>query len=348
MTDVAREAGVSVSTASAVLGRKAHCYAAASTKQQVFDAAKRVGYRPNLLARGLRGEQTNMIGLVMYGLDRGAVPNAKLQSIEDAAWHHGYRLLIGTHKDERARLEAYIDEFLDRAVDGLIFWPMLPEDGDLVEQALAGGTAVVTMEASRSFPAPDVAIDRERGARLQVEHLLQIGRRRPAFLLTSHHGHLGQAKVRGLEGALADHGLSLSQFPVLEMPRPHGVAAAGAQLTEQLLREGHDFDSIVTLSDDVALPAIATLLRHGRRVPEDVAVVGFDDEHAPEGMVVPLTTISQPRDIGPIIFEQLLKNIRAENQDETAPARIRLAPSLIIRESTVPGAGVGRSASDNE
>lgn len=337
LADVARRAGVSVSTASAVLGRRPHCYASEQTKQQVIDAARHVGYRPNLLARSLRGEKTRTIGLVMFGLDVGPVGGGKLQSIEDEAWRQDYRLLIGTHKDDRARLRAYVDEFLNRAVDGLIYMPSVPEDGELIREARNAGVSVVTVEAPAEYDAPDVRVDREMGGYLQVKHLLDIGRRKLAFIFTSHRSHTGGAKVRGIERALKEAGLDLRDFPVIEDPRPGNTAPAGTRLTQQLLDQGAAFDGLITLSDNIAASAVTTLVRSGRRVPEDVAVVGFDDAFEPDGMMIPLTTIRQPRQIGAPVFELLLSQIRGEDQGDR-PTRLALPPQLVVRRSTVPDA----------
>lgn len=343
LADVASEAGVSVSTVSAVLGRKPHCYAAEATKQHIFEVARRIGYRPNLLARSLREQSTKTIGVVIWGLNYVAVQNAKLQSVEDAAWHNGYRILLGAHKDDPKRLEAYFNEFLNRSVDGLVFQPPIPQGQELVHLARATGTPMVTLEAAEELRTWDVGIDYARGTALQAQHVLELGRR-PAFIFTSHYSHTGMAKVRGIEQALAKAGRSLDEFPVVEIPRAKRYPRKVVQATEQLLASGWPFDAIITLSDIVAQAAITTLIRCGRRVPDDVAVVGFDDEFDPEGMIVPMTTIRQPREIGPAVFDLLLDQMA--HGTGRPPKRISLAPTLVIRESTVSGAGVGPETSE--
>jgi DNA-binding LacI/PurR family transcriptional regulator len=121
LADVAKEAGVSVSTVSAVLGKRPHCYAAESTKEHVIQVARTLGYRPNVMARSLRGQSTRTIGVLVHGLKSTGVATAKLQSIEDTAWRHQYRILLGTHRDEQDRLDAYLEEMLGRSVD--VEWP---------------------------------------------------------------------------------------------------------------------------------------------------------------------------------------------------------------------------------
>jgi LacI family transcriptional regulator len=110
-------------------------------------------------------------------------------------------------------------------------------------------------------------------------------------------------------------------------------------MTQQLLSLGRAFDAVVTFSDEVAAAAIAQLCRRGVTVPDQVAVAGFDGAFAPHAMVIPLTTVQQPREIGKPVFDQLLRRMQAS--DDQPPPRIMLAPRLIVRESTVKGAGIG-------
>lgn len=338
LADVAREAGVSVSTVSAVLGKRPHCYAAQATKDHVSQVARTLGYRPNLMARSLRGQSTHTIGVLVHGLKGPGLVHAKLQSIEDTAWRHQYRMLLGTHKDEYARLDAYLEEMLSRSVDGIVFQSPSPEGLKAIEMIRRTNTPLVTIEAHPRYGTWDVGVDRAAGAMLQVRHVLELGRK-PAFFFTAYQGYTGTEKIRGIRMALQEAGHALDDFPVLERWQVRWPTKAGAMMTQELIDSGRSFDAIITMSDMVAQGVIATLLRRGLRVPQDVAVVGYDDEFSPEGMTVPLTSVHQPRNIGQSVFDLLFRQINARTMLQ--PQQIMLQPRLVVRESSVAGAGPG-------
>ncbi len=344
LADVAKRAGVSVSTVSAVLGDRPHCYASQATRQAVFDAADAMGYRPNLLARGLRSESTRTVGLMLPVLDRGAVAGGKLQSLEDTAWTSDYRLIIATYKNDAARLRQGVEECLGRHVDGIVFWGVDQDHAHVVDEARRAGVAVVTVEAEAPINAPDVAVDREAGTYLTMRHLLELGRR-PALLFTMHDCLSGRRKVEGVRRAAGEFGRDLDDFLVLEVPQPVGSAsAAGAEMAARLLEQREAYDAVLTFSDDVAAGVVATFSAAGVRVPHDVAVAGFDGSYAPEAMVIPITTVEQPRGIGAPVFDLLLDQMAGGPAG--ADRSVMLEPRLCVRESTVAGAGLGAPGRD--
>ncbi len=339
LADVAKKASVSVSTVSAVLGDRPHCFASEATRGAVRQAARELGYRPNLLARSLRSESTKTIGVLVPLLDRGVVAGGKLQSIEDAATAHGYRLIVSAYKGDVSRLQQAVDELLGRHVDGIVFWGVDGRHTAVVKEAMHAPVNVVTLEAEAQFDVPDLTVDRMQGTYLTMRHLLDLGRR-PALLYTGHACLSGQRKVEGVKRAAAEHDYDLDAAVILQEASPVSTSTAiGVAMARELLTCRERYDAVLTFSDDVAAGVIATLASAGVDVPNDVAVAGFDGSYAPEAMVIPITTVAQPRDLGGPLFD-LLKIDRTDS-GSTHDQGVVLTPSLYIRESTVAGAGVG-------
>ncbi len=346
LQQIARECDVSVQTVSSILNQKGHLYRA-QTRQRVQATAERLGYRPNVLARGLRGGRTQTLGLIVPGLNSGTITNAKLQSIERAAQARGYRVLIASYEADAARMLDHLRDFIGLAVDGLVCWGATESDQQIIAQARKARTPLVVIEPAEALGVPAVNVDRQWGGYLQVQHLYEIGRRKLAGLFTTSASSRTLDKVRGIEQAAAERGLELD--PALFLSRQtitHSPPETGVQLVRQLLDAGRSFDALLTLSDGVALGAMTELLRQGVRVPEDIAVIGFDDDIFANYCIVPLTTIHQPRNLGDDALDLLLAQIKAASEPGSAPtvgdgadggaAPVRvLKPHLVVRASTV-------------
>ncbi len=341
LKDVAREAKVSISTVSAVLGGRADCYASEAVRQRVRETAQRMSYRPNPLARGMRGAATRKIGLVL-GSQGDGIAARRLNAIEARAAEKGYHLLLGLHRGDPDREEEYLRTFLDERVDGLIMRPSAQCEGRIVEQVLAMDKPLVTLDSHLPLATPDVSIDRQKGGYLQVRHLLEIGRRRPAFVLTSHESPQGRAKLRGMARALQEAGLDARHVPTITYGQPLGfdAPAMGVELGRRLLAEHPDIDALAVASDTVAMGVLHALRAAGRAVPGDVALVGFDDDLFAPYLPVGLSSVHQPRDeVGRTAFDLLLEQLEGGLEAvRTAKGyrRIELPPHLVVRRSSDP------------
>jgi DNA-binding LacI/PurR family transcriptional regulator len=334
---VAREAGVAVSTASAILANKEHCYASEETFARVHHAAKKIGYRPNRFAQGLRGGKTNFIGVIFPELSSPAIMLMKLLALEDVAYREGFRVIFGTHRGDPIREREYMFEFLANNVDGIILNSDIVENGEVVERFLRENISVVTIESPYSFSTPDVAVDRELGGYLQVKHVMQDAKRKHiAFLRGSILWTGGQKKVSGHKKALQEMGSSLDDHIFIDYP---DVGAnpfqAGVKMAKELLQSNFKFDAVVTSADSLALGVMHELIVNGYRVPDDVAIVGFDDEDFSGALPIPLSTIHQPRDVGIKAYELLRSQMAANATDQPKDyPKIVLSPHLIVRQST--------------
>ncbi len=337
--DVAAEAKVAVSTASAVLRADRTCYASEGTRSKVVDAAERLGYRPNHFARALRGQRSFTIGLLFGTLAAPTIALARLAPIERVAWDAGYRVIFGNHYSSPERERAHIEEFLANRVDGLILVSPSLAIAGLVRDILEQGVPLVTIDSLYDFPTPDVSVDREEAGRLQVEHAYAAGRSRFVFLAPSETTGLAPRKMRGFEKGLAERGSSFAEHLMVPIsPTPADRFIVGAQALAEVLARGERFDAVIVAADSVAVGAMQALHRAGLRVPEDVAVIGFDDEDFAAALPVPLTTVHQPRDVGARALAMLLEQFEAQkdpSRPRPEPRQVLVTPRLVVRESTV-------------
>jgi LacI family transcriptional regulator len=339
--DVARESGYSASTVSIVLNNAPLSrYIPGNTKDLIQTAARRLGYRPNPLARSLRSQRSNIVGVMVFDiLDPFCTPI--LRGLENALYQSNYLSLLADAHNEPHRFERYLEMLLDRRVEGLIVianWLVtdIKVLADLTERQ------VPTVIAGRAFEIDNVStvsVDNEGGAGLALEHIYRLGHREIAFLRGPKALASSGQRWKGIRSFAQSAGLRLDARRVAELPEsldPNSSFEAGAQLTTELLRQGKPFTALMAYDDVTALGALRALKMKGLRVPEDCSVVGFDDV-AQAGLSVPsLTTVRQPMEaMGSMSVGILLDAINAVNQKGDIPVVRRKIPAeLVVREST--------------
>jgi DNA-binding LacI/PurR family transcriptional regulator len=339
--DVARESGYSASTVSIVLNSAPLArYIPEETKARIQTAARRLGYRPNPLARSLRSQRSNIVGVMVFDItDPFCTPI--LRGLENALYQASYLSLLADAHNEPHRFERYLEMLLDRRVEGLIVianWLVtdIKVLADLTEKQ------VPTVIAGRAFEIDNistVSVDNESGAALALEHLYRLGHREIAFLrgpktLTSS----GQ-RWKGIRNYAQSVGLKLDPKKIAELPEsldPNSSFEAGTQLTMELLRGGRTFTALLAYDDVTALGALRALKNKGLRVPEDCSVVGFDDVAQASLSIPSLTTVRQPMEaMGSMSVGIMLEAINAVDQKKDIPVlRRRIPAELVVREST--------------
>lgn len=326
LKDVAGLAGVARSTVSAILADKPHCYASAQTRQRVWAAARQLNYQPNALSRALLGQQTGTIGLILRTLDPGGDQPVRVDSLERLATDRGCRLLVGAHAGDAARQLSLLNAFLSQRVDGLIVQPVHdPEGLAFLGRLVDEDVPVVALDPPPTLPATQVSVARQHAGYLQARHLLERGRRRILFLVEASDPW---AKVR-----TTGHRLALKELHA--DPKQHvwlnlEGSPTDAALADALTR----IDAVAAGSDMLALRVMRDLARAGRRVPDDVAIIGCGDEPFAQSLPIALSSIAPPRDLDRLAFDLLMEQV---NRPADAPGRHhRLArtPTLVVREST--------------
>jgi DNA-binding LacI/PurR family transcriptional regulator len=339
--DVARESGYSASTVSIVLNSAPLSrYISAETKGRIQTAAQRLGYRPNPLARSLRSQRSNIVGVMMFDItDPFCTPI--LRGLEKALYQANYLSLLADAHNEAHRFERYLEMLLDRRVEGLIVianWLVtdIKVLADLTERQ------VPTVIAGRAFEIQNVStvsVDNENGSALALEHLHRLGHREIAFLRGPKTLASSGQRWKGIRNFAQSVGLRLDRKRIKELPEsldPNSSFEAGGQLTAELLRGGRSFTALMAYDDVTALGAMRALKNKGLRVPEDCSVIGFDDVAQAALSLPSLTTVRQPMEaMGSMSVGLMLDAIKAVEQKQDIPVVRRKIPAVLVaREST--------------
>lgn len=331
MQDVARHAGVSVMTVSNVIND--HPHVRATTRQKVLESISALGYHVNTAARSLRQGKTGVIGLAVPDIDRPYFGMLARLLIDRAA-AHGYELVIEqTHASREREVDAISRSRL-RSYDGLFLYAAELRDDDAM--LLRGEFPIVVFgEHAYSGPIDHVEMANADGARLATAHLIERGCRRVGIL----GGRIGDPddigvatlRTRGYREALEAAGLAFD--PALVRDAEYSYEGGSAQAAA-LLAEVDDLDGLFCATDVIAIGAMRALHEAGRRVPQDVRIVGFDDVSLAAFTTPSLTSIAPGHDeMADAAMEMVLGRISGERAADdyrsfTGPAR------LVEREST--------------
>lgn len=332
--DVAARAGVSVGTVSNVLNGAPSV--AADTVERVRAAIDELGYVRNDAARQLRAGRSTTVGLVVLDV-RNPFFTDVARGAEDEAARSGLSVILGNSDEDGVREAGYLDLFEEQRVHGVLISPF-GDIEDRLRRLKARGVPVVLVDRdSGTGEISSVAVDDVAGGRAAVAHLLAAGRRRIAFVG-------GPFGIRQVADRFAGAEAAIREVPEASLERLETTALTvleGRRIGEALVARAERPDAIFAANDLVAVGLLQALVMSGAlRVPDDVALIGFDDIDFATATVVPLSSIRQPRhEIG----ATALRILREEAADPELPARrIVFQPELVARAST--GDGVGNTA----
>lgn len=319
---IAQVAGVSASTVSRALSGKGRISQA--TRERIKKMAEELGYQPNALARGLATRSTYAIGVVIHKrhlpLDERSFYGLVLEVIEAEVTEHGYHVVFSTLRDHA--LPNFLEE---RRVDGVIFLGTDMESA--VIQEVRSKLPVVLVDSALP-EIVSVVGDNEGGGRLATLHLLEHGHRAVAFVAETLSDPSFCDRFQGYRKALAERGIPLEKRWVIEGGRRPDTDQVAM---EKFLRLRKLPTAIFAANDFMAVGAIHALRQAGLRVPEDVAVVGFDDGALATVVQPPLTSVRVPREeMGKVAASCLLRLLQREM---VVPGRIVLPTTLTVRSS---------------
>jgi LacI family transcriptional regulator len=329
---VARLAGVAPSTVSFVLNQTPGQTISEETRQRVLQAVAELDYRPNRAAQGLRQGRTATVGFVSHDADFGVFVASLIKGAHEASVRQGNLLVLVNTGGSNRQAAQLVADLLDRQVDALIFAVSGTRSVVLPEGAGRVPTILVNCFA-RGDPAPAILPDEVRGGRDATQALLDLGHRDIAYLTGSVSGWATKARLRGFREALRGAGLD---------PRDHTVLAGNYQtdsgyvLARDLLRRGPRPTAIMCGNDRMAVGALLALAEAGIRVPEDVSVLGYDDQFQVAAEIHPaLSTVRLPfHAMGRLAAEQL-----AAGRPAATPGRTLVHCPLVMRDSTAAPAG---------
>ncbi|HZF90301.1 LacI family DNA-binding transcriptional regulator [Streptomyces sp.] len=329
LEEVAALAGVGRGTVSRVINNETGVKE--STRRAVQRAIAELGYVPNLAARSLAGRRADAVALVMTERDWRLFGEPffaeTVRSVGDALTDTSVQLLLTLVRTDAER-QRFLEYARGGRVDGVLLMSVRAEDRLPDMLADAGLPTVLLGRRSGDEQVTSVDADNVGGAREAVAHLVRGGRRSIATITGPLDMYVAQCRLRGYRQALADAGLPTDPSWTVE---GDFTEASGRRAMTELLERHPDVDAVLAASDTMAAAALSVLRAAGRRVPDDVAVVGFDDFHLAQHTDPPLTTVRQPlEEIGRTMVRLLLEEME---QPEVAWRHVMLRTRLVIRES---------------
>lgn len=320
--DVAKMANVSVATVSRVLNKTRHV--SEEIEKAVLEAARELGYTPNLLGKNLRQKCTGII-LVMMSTLTNSFCSKVVTGIANEAEKHNYHIMICATNGLPEKEKIYLGLVKNRMADGMI---VLNSTLSADEMSLISNHAAIVQcsEYTASENTPFVSIDNGLAAKDACEHLILNGRKRILFIGVDNSLISSHLRMEGYRQALSCHGLPFD--PGLVLYSNYGYRNT-MRVVDRYLEEGHTFDAVFAISDRMAAGAVSALRKHGLTVPENIEVIGFDNTDIAYMVEPPLTTVSQPQtEMGKRAFSILYDKLNGGE-----PENVILPHKLIVRKS---------------
>lgn len=324
--DVAAHAGVSRATVSRVLNNNPAV--AAALRDRVLDAVQALGYQPNRAARHLRAQTSSVIGLIISDIQNPYFLSI-IQAAEDVAYAHQMSLILCNSGEDPAKEQMYLRVMATERVAGLVMVPSLTRGTQSLARLKEMSIPVVLLDRLMADVEMDaVKVDNERGAYEAVRHLIGLGYRRIAIITGILDLTTGRERYAGYQAALTAAGLP--QTPAL-VKFGNFKADSGYHLTRELLLSQPPPDALFISNNMMTLGALRALRELHVRVPQQIALVGFDDMPWSGDLYSPLTAVSQPTyDLGAEAVNLLLRRLA----EPGSPFRtVMLQTRLIVRES---------------
>jgi LacI family transcriptional regulator len=337
--EVAEAAGVSTQTVSRVLNNRPDV--APDTYERVRRVIVETGWAPNMVARSLTQGRSHILGVVAFGLDYFG-PSRILTGIDQQAADSGYSLSLNLiHEPEADNVDDVLNGLIGRQVDGIVW--AIPEVGEnrawSHERSRELQVPVVLVGSMAGVPSlPSIGIDNRTIARLATGHLLAGGVKRIAIVTGPLDWWEAQERLSGWRETLDAHGVPEEDRLVVE---GDWSAASGERALDELIERMPDVDAVFASNDQMAVGVLHGAHRIGRRIPEDISVVGVDDIPESSHFWPSLTTVHQPLDeAGALAVGRIDARIREdrrahEGSDEPASMTL-LAPRLVVRSSSRP------------
>jgi LacI family transcriptional regulator len=325
--EVAALANVSVGTVSNVLNRPDRV--AVATRRRVEAAITELGFVRNEAARALRAGWSRSLGLVVLDVANPFFTDvaAGVEAVADA---HGMTISLCNSGDDREREQRHLARLAEQRVQGVLITPVDDRSAQLRTLVQRGVPVVLVDRIGPGRSRCSVSVDDVEGGRLVAEHLMQRGHRRTAFVGGPAHIRQVADRRRGLTAALDDAGCELAVLETAALSLAEGRAAAERLVGAASRRRP---TAVACANDLLALGLLQGMVAAGVRVPDDIAIVGYDDIAFAAAATVPLTSVRQPRELlGRTAAELLLEEI--EEPDKHTHRQVQFKPELVVRDSS--------------
>lgn len=326
--DIAREVGISTTTVSRALNNKDAI--SPSTRKRILELAKQMDYTPNAIARGLKASRSATIGVVITDISDPFFPPI-VKGIEKAARQEDYHLILSNTDENYQMEEEALETLIERRVDGLLVTPVQTSFQDIVELKKKKIPFVLLCRHFNFelLETDYVCTDDVEGALLATTHLIEKGHRRILFINGPTYVSSAKERVAGYKRALLEAGVKLDESLIRE-----GAIKMedGYRIMKKELKKPPRFTAVFAYSDFVALGAMKALKETNLKIPQDIALMGYDDIDVVSFLENPLTTTRIPKyELGMEGFKLLVKKMAGEAD---SPQKVILPTELVVREST--------------
>jgi len=329
LRDIASLTGFSINTVSRSLNNKEEVNA--DTRAKILAAADKLGYRPNRLAKGLRSNKTGTIGVVVTDVANPFF-SALVKGIARAARDLGYSIILQDSDEDYAGEEEAIQVLLAEQVDGILITPVQSHKQMIEKLTEAQFPFVLVGRYFQDLDTNYVVPDDYQGGFLATEHLIQQGYTRLAMVNGPLHISSARERFQGFSDAMSKHGIPLDESLVISGAL---TVEEGLSLSRSILKQVPRPSAIVCYSDFVAFGVMQAIREIGLSIPEDIAVVGFDDVWMSSCLEVPLTTIRSPKEELGRQAMQLLVHRLKENHNGAETDKRKLDVTLVSRKSSI-------------
>jgi len=331
--DIANELDITASTVSRALQDNPRI--SDSTKKLVLETAEKLNYQPNSIAAALRKGKSNIIGVIIPMADRDFFASV-IRGVEEIVNKSGYRVIISQSNDSPEKEKSNIKALLESQVDGILAsYAKATTEFEHYEEVVKRGVPLILFdrlhETLESLPVRAVVIDDYLGAYKATEHLIEQGCKRIVHFSGQQHISIYKERRRGYEEALKRNDLPVDESLIIES---NLKLEAGRELGKKLLSWDKLPDAIFSASDYGAVGAMEIFKKHGIKIPDDIALVGFSNESFTSFVEPSLTTVDQHGEkMGQIAAELFLEQMDKKDATLTQSKTV-LNPELIIRESS--------------
>jgi LacI family transcriptional regulator len=328
LKDVANAAGVSVAMASRVLGN--YGYYSQETKFKVVEAARKVDYRPNTIAKALKVRHTKVIGVVISDIVNTFFPTV-VRAIEDSAHKSGYHVILCNTDEDPSKAQEYLNALYERSVDGMVISPS-PEIAVQLRKLAAAGLPIVLVDRFlKGLKVPSVTVDNREGSYHAVSHLIEKGHRRIGCISGLAGISTSDERLAGYLQALEKHGIAVDE----EMIEPADFRQdKAADAVGKLLDQRSPPTALFVCNETMAMGALGVLRDRGIAVGRELAFVSFGDPDWASLMHPALSTVRQPTyAIGTLACQQLITLLTGPPRSRPHAEQVVLKTELMIRES---------------
>ncbi|MCX7705720.1 MAG: LacI family transcriptional regulator [bacterium] len=325
--EIAERTGIAVSTVYAILADRKSCFASRKLKERVKKLADELGYRPNYIAVSLKKGKTGTIGLIVSDMN-AETTLGRLENMTKIAHKDSYHIFVACSYNNPDLEDELLREFYYRMVDGIVIAPArFGHESKFLSKLIELKFPIVSVTCIENVDIDFVSTDYFAGGYMAGQHLLEMGYTKPGFLGPEITTTAVKERFEGFTKVLVDNGYKIDDVNVVLVRNETNQEIEKG--SDKLLETG--VDAVFCTNDRIALLFMKKAIQKGKKIPEQMGIIGFDDTEVGRMSLIPLTSIRQKlAEATTQLYESLKKKIQGQNQ----PCKMFIKPELIVREST--------------